>query len=183
MLVVMAGLPGTGKSLIASQLEQRLNAVVLDKDTLRVALFPPEDIEYSQAQDDFVMHTIYRTAEYLLKKDANRLVVIDGRPYASAYQVQEVRSFAARSGLELRLIECVCSNETARHRLGLDRMHHRHPAANRDAELYIALKSTAEPIPPPKLVVDTDRPLDLCLRECLEYIRSGEPAAVKDAPG
>jgi predicted kinase len=41
MLIAMAGLPGSGKSTLATCLEPRLGAVVLDKDRVRAALFPP----------------------------------------------------------------------------------------------------------------------------------------------
>jgi predicted kinase len=55
MLVVMAGLPGTGKSRLATGLAQALPGVILDKDRIRAALFPPEEIEYSLPQDNFCM--------------------------------------------------------------------------------------------------------------------------------
>ena len=39
MIVIMAGLPGTGKSTLARALAQRLAGAVLDKDEIRAALF------------------------------------------------------------------------------------------------------------------------------------------------
>jgi adenylylsulfate kinase len=53
MLIAMAGLPGSGKSTLAARLEERLGAVVLDKDRVRAALFPPRVLDYSAAQDDW----------------------------------------------------------------------------------------------------------------------------------
>ena len=55
MIVVMRGLPGSGKSALARALAQRMNAVVLDKDAVRAALFPGSTTEYTTAQDDFVI--------------------------------------------------------------------------------------------------------------------------------
>ena len=40
VLIAMAGLPGCGKTALAQRLAERLKAVVLDKDTIRAALFP-----------------------------------------------------------------------------------------------------------------------------------------------
>lgn len=68
LIIVMAGLPGTGKSTLARLLSQRLSAVVLDKDSVRAALFSSSDIEYSDAQDDFVVGVMLQVAEYHLKK-------------------------------------------------------------------------------------------------------------------
>ena len=44
MIVIMAGLPGTGKSTLAQALAQRLPGAVLDKDAIRAALFEPAHV-------------------------------------------------------------------------------------------------------------------------------------------
>ena len=62
----------------------------------------------------------------------------------------------------LKLIECVCSDATALARLAHDIETGAHPAQNRDATLYHAIKAHFEPITIPHLTVDTDEPLE-CL--------------------
>ena len=79
MLVILAGLPGTGKSTLARALAGRIGGAVLDKDIIRRALFAPEDIEYTAAQDDFVMDLMLQTARYLFEKNPARVVFLDGR--------------------------------------------------------------------------------------------------------
>ena len=69
MIILMAGLPGTGKSTLARELAHRTDGAVLGKDEVRAALFAPEDIEYSVAQDDFVMDIMLQAATYLLNKN------------------------------------------------------------------------------------------------------------------
>jgi predicted kinase len=53
MLIAMAGLPGTGKSTLAHHLADACASIVLDKDSIRAALFPIDQVEYSTRQDDF----------------------------------------------------------------------------------------------------------------------------------
>jgi predicted kinase len=66
ILVVMMGLPGSGKSALARRIAPVLPAVILDKDAVRAALFPPAEIEYSLQQDDFCVEIMLQTAAYLL---------------------------------------------------------------------------------------------------------------------
>jgi adenylylsulfate kinase-like enzyme len=46
--VIMAGLPGTGKSTLSRNLADQLNGIVLDKDLVRDALFGENWTEYSR---------------------------------------------------------------------------------------------------------------------------------------
>src|ERR1035438_7672853 len=62
MIVLMAGLPGTGKTTLARELAHRTQGALLSKDEVRAALFSPEDIEYSVKQDDFVMEIMLDAA-------------------------------------------------------------------------------------------------------------------------
>jgi predicted kinase len=169
-LIVMAGLPGTGKSTVARALEKALPAVVLDKDRIRAALFPPPEIEYSTKQDDFCMRIMLQVAEYLLQGPGKR-VILDGRTFSSRYQIDAVRGFAQRLRIPCRVIECVCADRTARKRLERDLNEGRHPATNRTYKMYLGVKAHFEPIAEPKLVVNTDDPLEFCVQRALEYIQ------------
>ena len=63
---------------------------VLSKDEIRGALFAPDDIEYSTAQDDFCMEIMLQAASFLLQKDSNRKVFLDGRTFSRRYQIDRV---------------------------------------------------------------------------------------------
>jgi predicted kinase len=179
MIVIMAGLPGTGKSTLARALARRLPGTVLDKDVIRAALFQPKYVEYSLAQDDFCQEIMLQTAAYLLAKDAELPVVLDGRTFSRRYQRERVIEFCSQTGTNWATLECVCSEQTALARVAEAAAANTHLAANRTTELYREIQKAWEPIDQRKLVIDTDANLDLCVDRALRYLTSGtgdEPA-------
>ena len=170
MLVAMAGLPGCGKTTLARQLAERLVGIILDKDMIRAALFPPAYIEYSTRQDDFCLTVMLDVAAYLLESDPDLHVILDGRPFARRYQVDQLDRWSAEHNVPLAIVECVCSDEVARQRLEHDVSTAAHVAENRDYELYRRMKANFEPIREPKLVVNTDLPLPDSVERALAYL-------------
>jgi len=171
MMVLMAGLPGTGKSALATALAERLSGTVLSKDTIRHALFSPRDVEYSTEQDDFVMEIMLRAAERILRRDPRRHIFLDGRTFSRRYQIERVIAAASEWNQPWRTLECVCADETARARLLEQASTGDHPAGNRSFALYLEIKQRFEPIVEPKTVIDTDEPLVDCVAGALVALR------------
>jgi predicted kinase len=165
MLILMAGLPSTGKSTLSRALAEELGGTVLDKDVIRAALFPPDDVEYSTEQDEFVMRVMLKVAGYIFRKDPARYVFLDGRTFSRQYQLNRATGYAEAIGQPWRIIECSCSEDSARKRLSEDASH---LAANRDFSLYLEVKARFEEITLPKTIVNTDR----ALAECLAQVRT-----------
>jgi predicted kinase len=170
MMVLMAGLPGTGKTTLARGLADRTQGALLGKDEIRAALFASEDIEYSVEQDDFVMEIMLEAARFLLEKAPSRNVFLDGRTFSSRYQIDRVLQFASELTQPWRIIECVCSDASARRRLDLE-PDATHPARNRTFALYLEVKARFEPILYAKTVVDTDQSLAFCLLQAFGALR------------
>jgi predicted kinase len=171
MIVLMAGLPGTGKSALAHELAGRTRGRVMSKDEIRHAIFRPEEIEYSTRQDDYCLQVMLETAAYLLARDPARVIFLDGRTFSRSYQIDNVIRSAASMQQPWRILECVCSEETARRRLAADAEAGAHPASNRDLQLYIEVKSRFESITHAKTVIDTDLPLESCIRQAVAGLR------------
>jgi adenylylsulfate kinase len=175
MLIVLAGLPGTGKSTLALRLAARLPAAILDKDRIRAGLCPPDDVTYTADQDDFVMDVAYRTAEYLLRTEPDRAVTLDGRTFSKADQVADLLGWAARIGVPWKVIECACADAVAEERLTRDAAGHRHSATNRTAELYQSLKAQSDPLLLARLVIDTGTTdLMACVERAVAYLTEAD---------
>jgi len=167
MIVVMAGLPGTGKSTLARELAVRTGGRVVSKDDIRHAIFADAEIEYSTWQDDFCLQLMLETAGYLLEQNPSRRIFLDGRTFSRRYQIANALAAADSLHQPWRILECVCSEETARKRLASDAQNDAHPAGNRNFELYLTVKARFEAIVHPKIVIDMDESLERCVQQAI----------------
>src|SRR5258708_1648283 len=134
MIVLMAGLPGTGKTTLARRLAALTSGRVLSKDEIRHAIFLPDEIEYSSRQDDYCLQVMLETAGYLLARNPGLRIFLDGRSFSRRYQIENVLAAAAFLQQPWHILECVCSNETARRRLAAYAPGGMHPAGDRDCQ-------------------------------------------------
>ena len=172
MIVIMAGLPGTGKSTLARAIAQRLPGAVLDKDSIRASLFEPPYLEYSLSQDDFCGEIMLQTAAYLLSKHSALHVLLDGRTFSRRYQRDRVIEFSSQVGTTWATLECVCSEASALRRIAEATAANNHLAANRGPELYREIRVAWEPIDQPKFVINTDENLESWVERAVQYLTS-----------
>jgi predicted kinase len=171
MIVLLAGLPGTGKSTLARELASHTAGRVLSKDEIRHAIFRPDEIEYSTPQDDYCLQIMLETAGHFLTRNPSRAIFLDGRPFSRRYQIENVIAAAASLLQPWRILECVCSDQTARDRIARHEGTGAHPAGNRDYQLYLEVKARFEAIVHPKTVIDTERALQTCVQQALAAVR------------
>jgi predicted kinase len=168
----MAGLPGTGKTELSEALASRLGGIVLSKDKVRAALFPSAASNYSSDQNDFCMSVILTAAKRIAAEGNVSFVFFDGRTFSRRSHVEEVIRAAAEVKADYRILELSCLDELALERIR--QVQGEHLAGNRNAGLYWEVKSRFEPINLPKLEVDTSRPLEECIEQCVAYLKSAQ---------
>jgi predicted kinase len=164
MIVALGGRPWTGKSTLARSLAKALPGVLLDKSELRRVLFP-RLIAPSQEQNDRIYEFLLQAAVWHLETTPRGVVVLDGRPLTRIRDVLSLHRFASGIGQMLQIIECVCPEDVARQRgrgfASVPPAEHAHPAPHNEV---------AEPIPGPKIVVDSQLPPEHCLSLALEAL-------------
>lgn len=114
-LVVVGGLPGTGKSTVAAAFADRVDAVVIRTDEVREQMPPTPGIDrYSPAAIDAVYQETLRRAEQLLRRGEQ--VVVDAT-WSDASHRQEARHLAERTRSALVEIECQAPAEVCARRI------------------------------------------------------------------
>ncbi|MFF2370186.1 AAA family ATPase [Agromyces sp. NPDC058110] len=106
-LVVMAGLPGAGKSTIAEIVGARLGATVVSVDPIESAI-----LRAGIDADEPTGLAAYLVAEEIAEKEllSGRTVIVDAVNAGEAARLQW-RDLAVRTEVRLRVVEVVCSDE------------------------------------------------------------------------
>ena len=155
VLIVLSGLPGTGKSALAEEIAGELGAVVLSVDPIEAAMLR-SGIERSFATGLAAYAVASTVAESALGR--RQTVVIDavnGVAEAKAWWPE----LAARAGVALAVVECVCSDQElhrsriAGRRRGLD------PLPEPTWDYVRSVEDAWVPWELDRLVVDSARPL------------------------
>jgi predicted kinase len=112
VLVVVSGLPGTGKSHFCRQLAERLPAVILESDALRKVLFTTPS--YSQAESARLFKAIRLLVDRLLAEGIP--IIVDATNLTERYR-RHFYSIADRRGVKLTLARIEAPPELVRERI------------------------------------------------------------------
>ncbi|MDQ1581779.1 MAG: hypothetical protein QOD05_2554 [Microbacteriaceae bacterium] len=106
ILIAMAGLPGAGKSTIAEILSARLGATIVSVDPIESAI-----LRAGIEEDQPTGLAAYLVAETMAEQvlGAGRSVIVDAVNAVVSARLQW-RDLASRVGVEVRVVEVVCSD-------------------------------------------------------------------------
>jgi aminoglycoside phosphotransferase family enzyme/predicted kinase len=149
LLILVRGLPGTGKSTLASALAADLEADLQQTDNVRHQLFAgPEarcgaEDRYHPENKRLVYDTLLRRAEAALRQGVS--AVLDGTFLAPSL-VGESHALASRYDAEFMVVECRCPSDVAIARIARRRAGGDH-ASDATPEVYWNAYRSAAPLP------------------------------------
>ncbi|MEE9542453.1 MAG: AAA family ATPase, partial [Thermodesulfobacteriota bacterium] len=160
MLTVVSGLPGTGKSTVATLLHKENNANILNSDVIRKEIHnidPYSDEKaafekgiYSTANTEKTYAAILERAEKLLA--SGRSVILDAT-FSKNHQRKTAKKIALKTNAEFHIIECTLNEDAIKTRL--EKRNKTKTVSDANFNIYLKQKARFEPIKEEHLKIDT----------------------------
>jgi predicted kinase len=160
MIVIVLGLPGSGKSYFASRLARMLGADYVNSDRLRKELFPKRT--YSAEEKSKVYEAMFQKMEEAIAHRKN--LVLDATFHKNATRKQFMNSIKRKE--QLFFIEVQAEENTIKQRLKKSR-----PYSEANFEVYKLIQKQWEPLQIPHLTIEsTNDNIDRMLQEAVQYL-------------
>jgi len=151
VLIVVSGLPGTGKSYFCGKLAQRLLFVILESDAFRKVLFSSPD--YSQQESARLFRAYHSLIESLLRKGIS--LILDATNLVERYR-ERLYSIADRLNVKLLLVRVEAPPQVVHERLK-SRPKDLENHSDADWGVYQKMKPSVQRIGRKHYAVDTSR--------------------------
>jgi predicted kinase len=166
VLVIVSGLPGTGKSYFCRRLAERLPSVTLESDALRRVLFTLPS--YSLPESAQLFKAIRLLIEKLLKKGVS--LILDATNLSERYR-EYLYSIADRLEVKLIMVRVEAPASVVKERLRA-RLKNPEEKSDADWEVYQKMKTSVERISRKHYAVDTSRDIAPVLDKIMREVRS-----------
>ena len=181
-LILMAGLTGTGKSVRAKLIADRIGADIIVTDVLRKEILNiapterhHEGFDKGIYSEEITRKTYESALETASEKLRNGMSVIIDASYKSRTDRQRALETAANSGADFFIIECICPENIVRKRLDL-RLSDTGEASDGRWEIYMAQKKTFEAITEIQarshIILDTSQTPEECSYKAIQEIKT-----------
>ncbi len=159
MVVIVMGLPGSGKSYFAKKLAKSIKAEYVNSDRLRKEFFPNRT--YSDAEKATVYDLLLAKQEEAICQKKN--LVLD-----ATFHTNETRApFFVSQKEKIFIIELLADEDIIRQRLQKSR-----PFSEADFDVYQSIRRQWEPLLQPHLVLQsTNENSGAMLQRAIEYLR------------
>lgn len=161
MVIIVFGLPGSGKSFFASRLAAKLGATYISTDVLRFELFPKRtysDSEKLKVYDHMLKMMVRDISDHAT-------IVLDGTFYKESLR-SKFEEEAKKLGDKLIYIEVIASEKKIKERTEKPRI-----SSEANFDVYLKLKQEFEPVRTDHLVLDSsDLNIEAMIDQAIHYI-------------
>lgn len=161
MVIIVFGLPGSGKSYFASRLAGMMQAVHINSDRLRKEMFPQRS--YTDREKGVVYNEMLKKAKEAIAQNKN--VVLD-----ATFHSNEKRALfeeAIKGEARVFFIEIIADEALIMQRLKKER-----PESEADFEVYKKIRQQWEPLNASHLILEsTNANADAMLLEAAQYLK------------
>lgn len=155
-LIVVSGLPGTGKSHFCRRLAERLDLVILESDSLRRRLFHVPS--HAREESARLFHACHALVEELLRRGMS--VALDATNLEE-HNRERLYHIADQAGARLVIVRMEAPPEVVRQRLDRrSQRQDRQDQSDADWGVYARMKPTVEKIGRNHFAVDSSRDID-----------------------
>jgi len=167
VLVVISGLPGTGKSYLSRRLAERLPCAIVESDALRKRLFSLPT--YSAAESQRLFSVCHRLIEDLLGTGIS--VILDATNLVERYR-EHLYHIVLRLRLKLVIVKVEAPAEVVRQRLQ-GRLEGVDPEDRSEADwvVYQRMKPKAQRIPRNYFAVNTARDITPVINKIIRELK------------
>lgn len=163
MIILVSGLPGSGKTFFAERLAQRIKAIHLSSDRLRKELFPVQRVYSEEEKQSVYQEMLSRMRETVQQRQS---VILDATFYRADLREPFVK--AAEILQEKMYFICItASEELVRKRTSVQR-----EDSEANYEVYLKLKDHYEPIQSSFLALQSKEDnIEEMLNQALAYLK------------
>jgi len=172
--IMMAGLPGSGKTTLAKNLGKVSGWPVVSKDLYKSSLIRCGTGMTDEETGRVAYELLFAQAEELIVQQ--QLSIIFDTAAHLPFILEQATRIVGVAGAEMKIIHCIVPAH-----IRLERLNER-AAANLHHSFMLPMATTAiedesahfHHLPVGRLSIDTRKPLELCLRRCLQYVLETE---------
>lgn len=146
MIIVICGLPGTGKTTIAKKLAPTIDAIVLSTDKIRKEIIP--NLTYRREERELIFNVMVLLAKYL--HSSGKSCILDAT-FNREFSRNQVKNDLKVSENQFFIVECTCPEKIILSRLE----NRKNDYSDADASVYWQMKKIYEPVTSNHITIDT----------------------------
>ena len=164
-LIVMSGLPGTGKSYLSHRIATEIGYIVISSDAVRKALVRRP--KYTSNEH----YRVFRACHSYIKEVIdNKFGVIFDATNLNTHAINPLRKIAEANNIECIIIRCEADESVIKTRLSLRSHGQNDYESDADWSVYMMLKPNQKHIPNCDYIVDSSAEIEWIINELSERI-------------